>query len=187
MMYKFLMTQIRNKKPKDWITMVLEDLQKLNLNLSLEELKQMKKTKLKQTLNTLVRDKTLKELVKKKESHSKVQHIKHTALEMQKYLKAGGFKMNQEEVQTIFKMRSRVTEVKTNYRGKYESFECDLCNKEDESQKHIIECTEIWKHKETNIKPPDYDDLFKGNSKYQLEIAKTFIENMKIKEKIKEK
>ena len=46
----------------------------------------------------------------------------------------------------------------------------------------MIECTEIFKHKKTNIKPPDYDDLFKGNLKKQLEIAKTFLENMKIKE-----
>ena len=91
----------------------------------------------------------------------------------------GGFKINQEEVQTIFKMRSRVTEVKTNFRGKYESFECDLCNKEDESKKHMIECTEILKHKKTNIKPPDYDD--------QLDIAKIFLENMKSKENLKEK
>jgi hypothetical protein len=58
---------------------------------------------------------------------------------MQKYLKAGGFKIYQEEEQTIFKMRSRVTEVKTNFREKYESFECAQCNKEDESQKHMIE------------------------------------------------
>jgi hypothetical protein len=90
----------------------------------------MKKSKLKQTLNTPVREKTLKELVNK-ESNSKVQHIKRTALKMQRFLKAGGFNINQEEVQTIFKMRRRVTEVKTNFRGKYESFECDLCIKED--------------------------------------------------------
>ena len=54
--------------------------QKLNLIINLEELKQMRKSKLKQTLDRLVREKTLKELVKKKESHSKVQHIKQTAL-----------------------------------------------------------------------------------------------------------
>ena len=41
----------------------------------------------------------------------------------------GGFKINQEEVKTICKMRSRVTEVKTNFRGKYESFECVIYNK----------------------------------------------------------
>jgi hypothetical protein len=181
MMYRFLMTQMKNKKPKDWIPSETEFKSKLGRVETNEEIK------LKRTLNRLVSEKTLIELVKKKESHSKVQNIKHKALEMQRYLKAGGFKINQEEVQTIFKMRNRVTEVKINFRGKYESFECGLCNKEDESQKHMIECTEILKHKKTNIKPPDYDDLFKGNVKNQLMIAKTFLENMKIKENLKEK
>ena len=46
----------------------------------------------------------------------------------------------------------------------------------------MIECREILKHKKTNIKPPDFDVLFKGNFKKQLEIAQTFLESMKIKE-----
>ena len=106
---------------------------------------------------------------------------------MQRYLKASDVTINQEEVQTIFKMRSRMTDVKTNFRGKYDSFECELCNEEDENQKHMIECREILKHKKTNIKPPDFDELFKGNFKKQLEIAQTFLESMKIKEKLKKK
>ena len=71
---------------------------------------------------------------------------------MQRYLKISDVKINQEEVQTIFKMRSRMTDVKTNFRGKYDNFECELCNEEDENQKHMIECREILKHKKTNIK-----------------------------------
>ena len=51
----------------------------------------------------------------------------------------------------------------------------------------MIESREILKHQKTNIKPPDYDDLFNGNFKNQLEIAKTFLKNIKIKENLKEK
>ena len=40
-------------------------------NLNLEELKQLKNSKLKQTLNRLVREKTLKELVKKRKKSFK--------------------------------------------------------------------------------------------------------------------
>ena len=57
---------------------------------------------------------------------------------MQKYLKPNQLKMSKDEAITIFKMRSRVTEVKINYRGKYEKLECDLCNEEEESQEHIL-------------------------------------------------
>ena len=34
---------------------------------------------------------------------------------------------------------------------------------------------------------PEYDELFKGNVKKQLEIAKAFLENMKIKEDLNKK
>ena len=42
----------------------------------------------------------------------------------------------------MFKLRTRVTDVKCNYKGKYESFECEICKKDDESQKilNILEC-----------------------------------------------
>ena len=90
--------------------------------------------------------------------------------------------MNQEEVKTIFKIRSRMTSVKTNFRGKYDNFECDLCKEEDKNQKHILECKEIKKKIKVKIELPEYSELYKGNIRKQLEIAKAFLENMKIKE-----
>ena len=116
-----------------------------------------------------------KELNKVKGNHSKVMNLKHYKLEMQKYLKASQLKLNQEEAQTIFKLRSRVTDEKINLRGKYETYECEVCKVEDESQKHIMECKELVKLKKNVTKPPDYKDLFEGNVKNQLEIAKHFI------------
>ena len=32
-------------------------------------------------------------------------------------------------------MRNRVTDVKSNFKGKYESLKCDLCTIDDETQK----------------------------------------------------
>ena len=65
-------------------------------------------------------------------------------------------------------MISRMIDEKTNWRGKYDSFECELCNEDDENQKHKIECIDILKHKKTNIKPQDFDELFKEKFKKQL-------------------
>ena len=71
----------------------------------------------------------------------------HERLKMQGYLKPNKIKMKIEEAQEIFRMRSRVTDLKTNFKGKYESFECDVCKIDDETQKHIIECKEIINEK----------------------------------------
>ena len=83
-------------------------------------------------------------------------------------------------------MRSRVTDVKINYRGKYENLECDLCNEEEESQEHILKCKEIMKESK-DIKVPEYAKLLDGSVKVQLEIAKMFNENMKKKKEFLDK
>ena len=105
---------------------------------NLESLKQWKRVNLKHLLDKAIKQYAFKELIKRKENHSKVMKIKHRALEMQNYLKPN--KISTIEVsQEIFKIRNRVTDVKENFKGMYDSTECFFC-KEDESQKHIMEC-----------------------------------------------
>ena len=112
-------------------------------------------------------------------------NIKHERLEMQNYLKSNEIRIKLEEAQEIFKMRSRMSDVKNNFRGKYENFECNICNtKEYETQQHILECKEINKRKTKNNKPPNYENIYSRNVKKQLIIAQYFIENMNIKKKL---
>ena len=182
---KFLMKQIQTQKSKDWISQVITDFKLLGLDLTIESIKEMKKARLKIIVNQAIKEKTFRDLVKKKESHSKVMNIIHERLEIQGYLKPNKLKMKMEEAQEIFRMRSRVADVKTNFKAKYESFECEVCKKEEETQKHVIECTEINKGKQENETLPDYEELFKRNVKNQVLIARHFLENMKMRNKVK--
>ena len=75
---------------------------------------------------------------------------------------------------------------KINFRGKYENFECEICMEEDETQKHIIYCKEINNKNENYIKLPEYEEIYNGNVNSQIMIAKRFMENVKIREKLKE-
>ena len=120
MLYRFLETQTKTRKPKDWISQVLKDIQELKLEVNMESIKNMKKSKLKQIVKKAVQNKAFEELQKLKESHSKVQKLKYKQLEMQKYLKPSNLKTKKEDAITIFKLRSRVEDVKINFRGKYE-------------------------------------------------------------------
>ena len=43
-------------------------------------------------------------------------------------------------------VRSRITYMKTNFRGKYKGYDCDVCE-EEESQEHIVSCPGIIKRK----------------------------------------
>ena len=77
MIYRFLMTQLKNKHKKDWVTQVQDDLLKLDICENLESLKQWKKVNLKHLLDKAIKQYAFKELIKRKENHSKVMKIKH--------------------------------------------------------------------------------------------------------------
>ena len=59
--------------------------------------------------------------------------------------------MSIEEKQMIFKLRSEVTDVKMNFKGMHEDLKCKICNEENETQKHILEC-KILNKDETQIR-----------------------------------
>ena len=182
MIRKVFETQLKNEKPKDWVNTVKRDLKDLKLEVDIEKIQVLKKSALKGILNKAILNMSLTRLNEIKANHSKVQKLK-----MQNYLKANNQKMSQNESETIFKMRSRVSNVKTNYRGRFENFECSLCNKDMETQQHIIECKSIRNVKKTENENVKYENLYGENVKQQLEIAKLFIENMNIKSKLEQK
>ena len=50
---------------------------------------------------------------------------------------------------------------------------------------HLIECKEINKHKKEYEKPLEYEEILKANLQNELIIVRHFIENMKIRSKLK--
>ena len=65
----------------------------------------------------------------------------------------------------------------------YENYECDLCKNENETQEHPLRCTSIINMLKchTNLK---YDKIYRGSVKEQLEIAKSYNENIEIWKKL---
>ena len=120
---KFLKTH----KKKKWISQVFTDLKELNLNINVGSISKIQKTKLKIILNEAIEQKTFCDLEEKKENHLKVRNIKYLRLKVQKYLKPNDLKIKLEEAHEIIKRRSRVSNVKTNFKGNYQSFECKVC------------------------------------------------------------
>ena len=64
-------------------------------------------------------------LMKIKQSHSKLDNLNYTKLEMQQYLKMENLKT--EEAQTLFKYRVWMANFGEHFRGKAESVPCPLC------------------------------------------------------------
>ena len=93
---------------------------------------------------------------------------------MQKYLQPNNIRISREETQLIFKLRCRVTNVKTNMRNMYSEVICDACGIQEESQKHIIqECLKLNENNDS-IK---YEKIYNGSVSEKVEIVIKFEEN----------
>ena len=85
-------SQRRNKTKKDWVTTVLSDLEVLKWNINLDDIKKMKKDNFLKIANRKIQHKTLMDLNKIKQSHSKVQHLEHEVLKMKQYIMPNNLK-----------------------------------------------------------------------------------------------
>ena len=174
--HRFFLTQMKSKTKKDWVTTVLDDLNKLELShMSMEGIKNMKKTSFITLIKQRINRKTFKTLENLKKSHSKVEKIEHSDIRIQKYLQPNKVIITREEAQLIFKLRCRVTAIKHNLKGKYDTLECHACGNDEETQQHILQCKELNRNEDTEVF--NYEKLFNGTVTEKLKIAKKFKEN----------
>ena len=174
-------TQNRKRTPKDWITTVLKDLEELNLDFTFTDIKHISKENWKKLVKRNVIEKTFKNLLETKQTHSKVMKLEYEKLEMQTYFLPNKFECSKEDVQLIFKIRSNMTNAKMNKKNLHKTHECTICLKENETQQHVYICNEIFKISgRKNENNPMYEKIINGNRKEKIEIAKIFKENMKI-------
>ena len=94
-------------------------------------------------------------------------------------------KTNKEETQLIFRIRSQVINLKMNMKSQYDTFECSICHKEEESQIHVYECKEILKMKKCDKERPKYEEIMTGDVHKKIQVARIFKENFKIFEQNK--
>ena len=105
-------------------------------------------------------------------------------LKMRKYFLPSKVNATKDEIQLIFKLRCRMTETKINYKGLYDTYECDVCGHEDESQAHILKCTKLVNMNNACSEMPNYEMIFDGNVDDQVKIAKIFKQNIANEENI---
>ena len=104
---------------------------------------------------------------------------------MQNYLKSNLF--SDYETEFLFKLRSETTELKSNFKTKYNNnVKCSIngCDSE-EKQEHIFSNCDYLRHKVPNEDPKvKYQDIYFSLSKKQYKVTKIFIELMNERENI---
>ena len=126
----------------------------------------MNKSKFKKLVNSQLREVSRDYLTSLKSDHKKLDNLKND-YKLQDYLSSSNLTV--EEKQTLFKCRTRMIDVKSNFKIKHgQNLSCLFCTKE-ETQSHLLTCQEITVGVDTRA--VQHDDIFKNLSK-QESIAK---------------
>ena len=158
----------------DWVSAVLKDLEMLDINLEMEQIRMMEKSSFMRVIKEKIRRKTFENMEKIKNSHTKVKNIEHQGMKIQKYLQPNSCKIRKEEAQLIFKLRCRTVRVKRNLKGMFDDMNCTACGLEEETQEHVLICSKLTNNKGDN-----------GTVSEKLMITKMFKENYEVLENMK--
>ena len=147
----------------DWVIQIKEDLEMCNIELSEEEIRNMRKYSFRRLVNKKVKEAATKYLMNLKKKHSKCDEINFSS-GMKEYLKSSI--ISTEEKRMLFAMKTRMVDVKSNYRNKYKhDLSCTLCRENCvESEEHLLKCRELKFEPEISedISEVEYEDIF-GN------------------------
>ena len=107
-----------------------------------------------------VKKKSFEYLTKIQATHSKAKNIVYKKLNLQTYLGSDS-SLTIKEKSLIFAARARMLEVKANFKIGKTDLRCRKCLVEEETQKHLLECSELRDNSivsDSNI--PNYEDLY---------------------------
>ena len=125
MVHRVLQAQLNKAVKGDWIIGVQEILIELEIELSLEDIKNLKEETLRKFAKEQINEKSLEYLNKQKAKHTKVKHIVHSELKIEDFLQPN----NVQSVQLskfLFSARSRMLDFRINFRKKYSDLNCPL-------------------------------------------------------------
>ena len=159
--------QCDNPVKGDWVNTAKKDLEKIDINLTFEEIKANTKETFKMTVKEHVNEKAFEFLKNLQQTHSKAKPLQYERFTLQDYLRAES-KLTTKEKSFTFAIRTRMIELRSNFKNGKKDLNCRLCGKHEESQQMILECSAL---NSEPIVDPHYGDLFCQNKEKVMEIA----------------
>ena len=117
-----------------------------------------------------------------KNTHSKARNIRYDKLQLQSYLKSGNTNLTIKEKQFVYSARTRMLDIKGNFKTKEIDILCRKCNIAEELQEHIVVCpglgdssvvVEVPKYEEILGQDPTQISIMGRILKYKYELLKT--------------
>ena len=171
----------------DWVNLVENDKNKLELSCDDSEIAQMSKNKFRNIVKHKVELLALSELRLLKNKHSKSENIQSEKLQIASYLI--DHRLTRTEQQLLFRLRTRTLSVKMNFENMHSNLYCSTCKLFPETQAHLLQCPEIVKEMKTIVQDNcrlNEDDIY-ANLDKQIKITKIYTEILEIREKLMSK
>ena len=153
-----IIAQSTNPSKSDWVKTVTDDLNNLEIQLTFNDIKNISKSMFKQLVKEKVKTKAFEYLTSLQEMHSKSKELNYSELQLQYYLRPGN-SLTIKEKAFIFSARSRMLDIKCNFKFGKSEFMCRKCNMAEEQQKHILICPKLNDNSLMNSSPIIYEDL----------------------------
>ena len=143
LLYKFFLAQSLRPGKNDWVLQIGKDKKDIELDMSDDQVRNLSKNKFKSIINSKINLHVKKYLQNIQARQTKTRHLKISeSLEPAKYLSSK--KLNVPEIQTLFRLRSRMVNVKGNHGSSYKNnMSCRTCFLQPETQEHLFNCDVI--------------------------------------------
>ena len=129
--------QWNHPNKNDWTILVKQDLCDLEIEADLSSIKRRSEFSFQNLVKKKAHVYELNQLLKMKQTHSKMDDLVYSKLEIQNYLKLEN--VNTKEAQTLFRYRTRMAKFGENFRGNRNSILCPLCKTHLDGQKMCFE------------------------------------------------
>ena len=187
LMYTFFQAQLQDSSKGDWCLTVKEDLLSLEISTPISELAKIPENTYIKMIDEKVKKAAWNYLNDEKKKHDKVKYIIHSKTELQDYLMPNN--LTNEESKFIFLLRTRMLEVKCNYKGRYQNTDtlCPVCKNHEDTQQHILDCKYLDGENQLILGCANYEKLFSDNLSDKLEIARIIRSRFKRRKEILKK
>ena len=158
----------------DWFELIKKDFAYIGEDIDEERIKSKTKQEYKKEIHEKVKNAAFRELMKLKETHSKLDDVNYTDFAIQPYLKNKMF--SKDECKLLYLLRSKCHSSKQNFRRMYKNdTRCTFQCPDIEDQTHVFtQCYPIISQTTASNQIFDYDDIF-GNIYQQKNIIKLFL------------
>ena len=176
---RFFEAQISNPVKGDWVVTVKKDLEDLGINQTFLEFAQMSKTHAKKMIREKVEIAAFNYLSELKSTHSKARNLQYSRLRLQSYLKSDPSDLSIQEKQFAFAARTRMLDVKGNFKIGQVDAKCRRCLNSEETQEHLLHCPTLMDGGVVSD-VLQYDDLLGEDTQKIKNIARILLEKFKI-------